>query len=131
MGWRRHTTPSMGRDRRIALVLEFLSHEKVERGFVRQPHAKARAQEQLSPAVLRKGQGAALPPGLQRFRFHDPRHTAGSLAGSLGVQPKVIQARLGHASITTTMDRYGHVYPADDVAAAQALDSAFGGAAQR
>ena len=26
--------------------------------------------------------------------------------------PKAIQARMGHASITTTLDRYGHLYPA-------------------
>ncbi|MGI8707327.1 MAG: tyrosine-type recombinase/integrase [Actinomycetota bacterium] len=56
------------------------------------------------PAVL----GAELPQGL---RFHDLRHTCASILISQGAHPKEIQARLGHASIITTMDRYGHLFP--------------------
>lgn len=56
------------------------------------------------PAVMRAG----LDEGL---RFHDLRHTCASILISLGAHPKEIQARLGHASITTTMDRYGHLFP--------------------
>jgi integrase len=41
----------------------------------------------------------------------------------LGVHPKTIQVRLGHTSIRTTMDIYGHLYEGVDEAAAQALDS--------
>jgi hypothetical protein len=34
-----------------------------------------------------------------------------SLLIAAGVHPKAIQARLGHASITTTLDTYGHLMP--------------------
>ncbi len=44
-------------------------------------------------------------------RFHDLRHTHASLLIAAGVHPKAIQARLGHTSITTTLNRYGHLMP--------------------
>lgn len=49
--------------------------------------------------------------GLPEIRFHDLRHTHASLLIAVGVHPKAIQARLGHSSITITMDRYGHLMP--------------------
>lgn len=51
---------------------------------------------------------AGLP---DRLRFHDLRHTCASILIAQGAHPKEIQARLGHASIVTTMDRYGHLLP--------------------
>jgi hypothetical protein len=38
-------------------------------------------------------------------------HTYASLLIAWGAHPKYIQAQLGHASIQTTLDRYGHVMP--------------------
>jgi integrase len=46
-----------------------------------------------------------------RLRFHDLRHTCAALLIEQGAHPKEIQARLGHSSITTTLDRYGHLMP--------------------
>jgi integrase len=34
--------------------------------------------------------------------------------GGLELPAKVVQARLGHASIVMTMDRYGHIFPSND-----------------
>ena len=34
--------------------------------------------------------------------------------GGLELPPKVVQARLGHASIVMTLDRYGHIFPTKD-----------------
>lgn len=42
-----------------------------------------------------------------------------------GQHPKVIQARLGYASIRTTLDVYGHLFEGLDGAAADALDDTF------
>jgi integrase len=45
------------------------------------------------------------------LRFHDLRHTAAGLLIAQGAHPKEIQSRLGHASITTTLNVYGHLWP--------------------
>ncbi len=48
---------------------------------------------------------AGIPP----FSMHTLRHTYATRAIESGVQPKVLQKLLGHASIQTTMDTYVHV----------------------
>lgn len=50
--------------------------------------------------------------GLPRIRFHDLRHTHATLALAAGIHPKVVQERLGHSSITVTLDTYSHAIPA-------------------
>jgi integrase len=59
---------------------------------------------------------------LRRIRFHDLRHTYASLLIAQGAHPKYIQAQLGHASIQTTLDRYGHLMPQMHEAEARKLD---------
>lgn len=62
--------------------------------------------------------------GLAGVRFHDLRHAHVSSLIAANVHAKVIQRRLGHSSITVTMDRYGHLMTDDDVAA-DATEAAF------
>ena len=52
---------------------------------------------------------ATVRADLEGLRFHDLRHTHAAWLVGAGEHPKVIQARLGHASISTTLDRYGHL----------------------
>jgi integrase len=89
------------------------------------PHVIQRG---LIPAVIAAGLevgGKAKYTGL-----HSLRHFYASWCinrpqdGGLGLPPKVIQERLGHSSITMTYDRYGHLFPRGDDAAA--LDAAEG-----
>ena len=57
------------------------------------------------------------------MRFHDLRHTHAAMLIAADQHPKVIQSRLGHASITTTLNTYGHLMEGLDEAAADALDT--------
>lgn len=43
--------------------------------------------------------------------FHSLRHTHASILLANGVHPKIVQERLGHAKISTTMDTYSHLIP--------------------
>ncbi len=61
--------------------------------------------------------------GLPHIRVHDLRHTAASLAIAAGGHSKAVQARMGHSSITMTMDRYGHLFDAADGEVAAQLDA--------
>ncbi|MFC1964752.1 tyrosine-type recombinase/integrase [Chloroflexota bacterium] len=60
--------------------------------------------------------------GLQGIRLHDARHTHASLMLKQGVHPKIVQERLGHASIQITLDTYSHVAPGLQQAAANRFD---------
>jgi integrase len=60
--------------------------------------------------------------GRPDLRWHDLRHTAVALAIAQGAHPKAIQERMGHASITITLDPYGHLFPALGRQVAEGLD---------
>ncbi|WP_094607025.1 Tyrosine recombinase XerC [Sporomusa silvacetica DSM 10669] len=55
------------------------------------------------------------------FTFHDLRHTHASLLLLDGTNPKIVQERLGHASIEMTLDTYSHLLPDTQNAAVQAV----------
>lgn len=57
--------------------------------------------------------------------LHVLRHSYASHLIAAGLHPRVIQARLGHASIVETMDTYGHLFPDSDDATRTALDGLF------
>ena len=61
--------------------------------------------------------------GLRHIRFHDLRHTFTTLLIAQGVNVKAIQAQLGHASIQTTLDRYGHLLPETQQYIGERLDA--------
>lgn len=64
------------------------------------------------------------PPLGKRPRIHDARHSNASWLLGAGVPINYVQAHLGHESITTTVDRYGHVMPAAQLAIRAAISSA-------
>jgi len=63
--------------------------------------------------------------GLKDIRIHDLRHTHATLMLQAGVNPKVVSERLGHASISITLDIYSHVLPGMQEAAAEKFDKLF------
>ena len=46
---------------------------------------------------------------MRHIRFHDLRHTHATLLLLAGINPKIVQERLGHASIDMTLDTYSHL----------------------
>ena len=75
--------------------------------------------DSFSQMFWRHAKAAKLP----RIRFHDLRHTHATLALAAGVHPEVVSERLGHASITITLDTYSHAIPAMQEPAASLVAS--------
>jgi integrase len=59
--------------------------------------------------------------GVKRISPHGLRHTCASLLLSAGVQPHVVQKRLGHSDISMTLGIYAHVLPSMQADAANRL----------
>ncbi len=68
-------------------------------------------------AILKK---AELPTTI---RLYDLRHTCATLLLAAGEHPKVVSERLGHSTITVTMDVYSHVLPSMQRAATEKLET--------
>jgi integrase len=90
--------------------------ERLEWGPAYQDHGLVFCREDGTPiwprtfsrSFDRHVRNAALP----KIRLHDLRHTHATLALEAGVHPKVVQERLGHATIAITLDTYSHAIPA-------------------
>jgi integrase len=70
---------------------------------------------------------AAASIGVEGLVPHELRHTAASLAIAAGASVKGVQAMLGHASATLTLDSYGHLFGDELDGVAQRLDDAVRG----
>ena len=60
--------------------------------------------------------------GLERITLHECRHTFASLMIAAGVNAKALSSYMGHAGISITLDRYGHLMPGSETQAAWMLD---------
>lgn len=78
-------------------------------------------------ALVRGLKAAGLPP---EFRTYDLRHTCASLLIAASAHPRAIMERLGHSSITTTLDLYGHLFPELEAELTDRLDQMLMGAGQ-
>jgi integrase len=61
----------------------------------------------------------SLPP----LTLHEGRHTYASLMIAAGVNAKTLSTFMGHASISVTLDLYGHLFPGSEAEAADLLDA--------
>jgi integrase len=76
-----------------------------------------------SKDLTRRADDAWASAGLTRIVLHEARHTFASLMIAAGVNAKTLSAYMGHASITTTFDLYGHLMPGNEDEAAELLDA--------
>jgi len=72
--------------------------------------------------VSRALQEIAQSIGLKGARLHDLRHAHATILLQQGVHPKIVQERLGHSSVATTLDIYSHVLPGLQEAAARRFE---------
>ncbi|MFO8143504.1 MAG: tyrosine-type recombinase/integrase, partial [Dehalococcoidales bacterium] len=82
------------------------------------PDGKALLPDSITQAWRRLAHQA----GLSGIRLHDARHTHASFMLKAGTHPKIVQERLGHASIQVTLDTYSHVAPGLQQSAAKRFD---------
>lgn len=102
----------------LAVLKAFGTQQKKEHlrwpGYVNSGYVFVRENgEPYHPDLISQAFQAAVKASKQpRIRLHDLRHTHATLALSAGVHPKVVSERLGHATITITLDTYSHAIPA-------------------
>lgn len=60
--------------------------------------------------------------GLESIRVHDLRHSHASMLINMGEELLEISRRLGHESVKTTSDTYGHLYPDKDIKLASRIN---------
>ena len=88
------------------------------------PSARGGGYLTLGQARYTFQKATAAVDGCDGARLHDLRHTCASLAIKSGANVKVVQKLLGHKSAVLTLDRYGHLFPDDLDAVADAFDAA-------
>lgn len=75
------------------------------------------------PTLSERADRAGSAAGLNRITLHECRHTYASLMIAAGVNAKALATLMGHASITITLDRYGHLLPGSEQEAGELLDA--------
>jgi len=68
---------------------------------------------------------ARLGPDFPKLQFHDLRHSHATQLLAAGLHPKIAPERLGHSTITTTMDIYSHMTAQMHEDAAAKIDAAY------
>ncbi len=74
-------------------------------------------------ALTKRADKAWTAAGLDRITLHECRHTYASLMIAAGVNAKALSTYMGHANISITLDRYGHLMPGNEDEAADLLDT--------
>lgn len=110
----------------IAAVLRrYLLEQKLRNGGRPEHRVLADASNELRNATTltewarRRWKAAGLKP----IGLHECRHTFASLMIAAEVNPKALSTYIDHASISITMDRYGHLMPGSEAEAAERLDA--------
>jgi integrase len=74
-------------------------------------------------SVGERAQRAWKAAGLEPICLHECRHTFASLMIAAGVNAKALSTFMGHANISITLDRYGHLMPGAEDEAAGLMDA--------
>jgi len=136
---REFTTPKSKKTRRVDVSLQLWSVllELRDRRML-EAFAAGKTASILDELVFPSPEGSVLDPdnlikryflpiiehaGLRRFRFHDLRHTFGSMLIQKSASLAYVKEQMGHSSIQVTVDTYGHLIPGANVNWVDQLDS--------
>ena len=115
-GRRRVPTPAVLRE----LLTEHRMVTRQDRGFV---FGRTEDRPFQPSTVNSRARRAWQRAGLEPIGLHECRHTCASYFIAAGINAKTLSTYLGHASITTTLDRYGHLFPGSEAEAAGLLNT--------
>lgn len=138
-GWK-FTQPKTTRSRRniplsASVMSALMTHrrkqaeERLKAGAAYQNHDLVFATIEGTPLMMRNLLRRHFRPILKRaqlpenIRLYDLRHSCATLLLAANEHPKVVSERLGHASVTLTLDTYSHVLPSMQQAASEKLES--------
>lgn len=112
---RAHKTAQL--EARLKLGADWQDHDLLFTSEIGTPFSPNNLRKRhFKPALKRAG----LPESL---RLYDLRHTTATLLLASNVHPKIVSERLGHSSITLTLDTYSHVLPGMQADATAQLES--------
>lgn len=94
---------------------QYKDHDLVFAGKTGEPPDQRNIVNRHFKPILKK---AKLP----EIRLYDLRHTCATLLLAAGENPKIVSERLGHSSVTLTLDTYSHVLPDMQEKAASKLE---------
>ena len=105
------------------LTLQWAARRGVPRVVLSESHAGRQ-----TTLVVRRESTSVLPPHweaaeLEGVTLHQCRHTFASFAIAAGANAKTLSTYMGHANISITLDRYGHLMPGSEREFAGLLDS--------
>jgi len=123
-------TTKSGRDRRVPIagvLRDYLDEHLLGLGWRKQPDGLVFGSRARSPFDA-GGPGTRARKVWEKARLdgitlHECRHTFASLMIAAGVNAKALSAYMGHATISITLDRYGHLMPGNEDEAAGLLDT--------
>jgi integrase len=124
------TTTKSKKPRRVpiaAVLRDYLDEHLIGLDWREQPEGLVfglTATVPFAPGVLtNRADNAWRNAGLERITLHECRHTFASLMIAAGANAKALSEYCGHANISITLDRYGHLMPGNEEQAAALLDA--------
>lgn len=123
------TAPKTEKSNRDVLIPHFLCEilkEQVQRYYKVPPNTRLfQMSRQPYREQMKKHCGLA---GVKKIRLHDLRHSHASLLIELGFSALLVSERLGHESVSTTLDIYAHLFPSKQVQVVERLNKLYDGA---
>lgn len=109
--------------RRVPIVSRLVEQLTVHRRLTHgEPQHLVFGRRPAPTAINRRAQRRWDTAGLTRITMHECRHTCASYFIAAGVNAKTLSTFLGHASVTITLDRYGHLFPGAEAEATALVD---------